>query len=221
MIKKEDYEKIVGKRIRYDILYKYETVVKIIKKYKKGKLKVLDVGCGYGIFCFYADRKWFVYGVDSDEERISRARKIKLKNCVFIKADAEKLKLKKKFDAIVALDILEHLKRPEKCLEKIYGMLKDDGIFIVSNPNRHSLWAVLFDNKIIKLETHRNYWSPEEFGRMAEEFGFRLVEVVPRPLFSEGIGWILPDYRIIVKLDDKLGKIFPKLCTGWFLILKK
>lgn len=220
LISKKTYESIVGKKIRYDILYKYETAVRLIKKHKKGRLKILDIGCGQGILSFYISKNWQLYGIDADEDRIRRAGKIKFKNAKFSVADAENLSFNFKFDVILALDIIEHLKHPEKCLKKISKLLKKGGILIVSNPNKHSMWE-LFLNKWLHLEDHRHYWSPDEFDSMTKVFGLELREVLPRPVFSESIGWLMRDYRRILDFDDRLGRRFPKLATGWFLVFKK
>lgn len=220
MISKELYEDTVGKRIRYDILLKYETVSNLIRKYKKGNLKILDVGCGYGFLPFFADKHWIIYGIDVDEERIRRARNFKHKNAVFMKGDAENLKSDKKFDVIITLDVIEHLNHPEKYLKLVSKTLKKDGIFIVSNPNRHSFWTLMFDNRFIRLEKHQQYWSSEEFVKMAKKVGFEMMEVLPRPFFGEAIGWLLKDYRRVLKFDLRLGKLFPNNCTGCFLVFK-
>jgi len=220
MIDKKTYEEIVGKNIRYEILYRYETIRRLIKKYKKDNLKILDIGCGHGFLPFFAEKNWIIYGIDNDEERIRRARKIQHKNAIFKKGDAENFNLNKKFDVILALDVIEHLNHPEKCLKLISKHLYDDGIFIVSNPNRHSFWTLFFDNRFIRLENHKHYWSSEQFAKMAEKFGFKLVEILPRPFFGEAIGWFIKDYRPFLKYDNYLGKLFPNNCTGCFLVFK-
>lgn len=228
MITPKQYEKIVGKRIRYDILLKYETAVKLIKKHTfKGKnyqMKILDVGCGHMLFCFFADKRWTVVGLDNDKNRIKKANAIKRKNTYFYNDDIENEKSffyidKHQFDIVLCLDVLEHLNHPERALKNIYKRLDDDGILIVSNPNKYSFWNVL--NNIFHLEDHKYYWSPEKFTEMAGKFGFELVEVAPRPLLSEGIGFALKDYRKIEKLDIKLGRLLPRFTTGWFLVFRK
>jgi SAM-dependent methyltransferase len=218
-ISKKQYEDIVGKRIRYDILFKYETATRLIRKYKKGKLKILDIGCGQGIFAFFADKNWSLFGVDSDKDRIERAKKIKRKNTRFLLGDVENFRLREKVDVVLALDIIEHLDHPEKCIRLVSKYLKNDGVFIVSNPNRYSVWNVM--NNIVHLEDHKHYWSPNQFGKMAGKSGFAMVDVIPRPLFSEGIGWAMDDYRRFLNIDKKLGSLLPKICTGWFLVFRK
>ena len=218
-ISKETYEEIVGKRIRYDILYKYETAYRLIRKYKKGKLKILDVGCGHGIFAFFADKNWILYGIDLNKDRIEKAKKIKRKNVQFFLKNVEEFNLNKKVDVVLALDVIEHLDHPEKCIKLISKNLNKNGVLIVSNPNRYSTSNVL--NNIVHLENHKHYWSPKQFAEMVSKYGFKLIEVLPRPLFSEGIAWAINDYRWFLNFDNKLGSLLPRFCTGWFLVFKK
>jgi len=255
LISKKDYERIIGKRIRYDVVLKSQTAAELIKKYKKGKLKILDIGSGHGLITFFLEKEWEYYGIDVDEERLRRSKKIKLKNVKFFLRDAENFNFKHKFDVILALDIIEHLGHPKKCIKLVSEHLDDDGIFIVSNPNKHGLWAFFFDskNKTSKITTfifnlnfvqnllkkkklmenwedkyykkglheHKHHWSPKEFAEMTKKYGLNLIEVLPRPVFSEGIGWLIKDYRRFQNLDSNLGRLFPQFATGWFLVFRK
>jgi 2-polyprenyl-3-methyl-5-hydroxy-6-metoxy-1,4-benzoquinol methylase len=220
MLDKKTYEKIVGKRIRYEILYRYETVKKLINKYKSGKLSVLDIGSGHGFLPFFLDKSWNINGIDFDPERVRRANQIKHKNAFFTTGDAENFNLHKKFDVVLALDVIEHLDHPEMCIKNVSKHLNKDGIFIVSNPNRRSFWTLLFDNRFIRLENHKHYWTPKQFASMAARYGFKMIEVLPRPFFGEAAGWMIKDYRPFLKYDNYLGKKFPNNCTGCFLVFK-
>lgn len=217
MITPKQYEKIVGKRIRYDILLKYETATKLIKKYKTNQLKILDIACGHGLIPFFADKNWIIYETDIDENRLKAAQKVKHKNTFYYKFDAENFDFLDKVDVILALDVIEHLNNPEKALKNIYNCLKDDGILIVSNPNRYSLWNIL--NNLFHLEDHKHYWNPDSFIKMADKF--EIMEVLPRPLLSEGIGWFVNDYRKLQNIDSSLGRLLPSFATGWFLVFRK
>lgn len=43
-----------------------------------------------------------------------------------------------KFDVVVSFETIEHLERPEKFLEEVSRILKDDGLLIISTPVRES-----------------------------------------------------------------------------------
>jgi SAM-dependent methyltransferase len=238
MLTSKQYESITGKRIRYEMLEKFEMTREIIDRYKTDKLSVLDLACGHGLFTFYLKSDWTYTGVDLDEDRINRCS---ILNRKFIKADVQTFN-EGKYDVILALDIIEHLTNPKDCLSNIYDMLNDDGIFIVSNPNKNGVWGLLWDNepfdKLIaplvkfymkrstenyedkyydsKLNLHKNHWNPSQFSDMASDF--ELIEAVNRPMFLDGIGFLFKDSRPFLKLDRRLGKVLP---TGWFLVFRK
>ncbi|MFH0829542.1 MAG: class I SAM-dependent methyltransferase [Candidatus Aenigmatarchaeota archaeon] len=219
MMDASTYEKITGTKVRYDILYKYESVSDMVRKYGKGDIDLLDVGCAFGIFSFFADKGWKIHGIDRNPERIAKAKRSTLGNATFNVGDAETFETGKKFDVVIALDIIEHLVHPDACLKRISDSLKREGLLVVSNPNYFSAWNVL--NFFFRLEDHRHWWNPSEFVRMAEKHGFTLLEMKPRPMLSEAIGWAIRDYRPFYGLDKKLGSLFPRFSTGWFLVFRK
>src|SRR5262249_61606878 len=47
------------------------------------------------------------------------------------------------FDAVVALEVLEHLPNPRAFLERAATLLKPDGALLLTMPNRHRVFAVL------------------------------------------------------------------------------
>ena len=81
----------------------------------KGK-KVLDVGCGTGLFAWSAAKKGAnVTGIDFSEEAIKIAKKRQnIANLKFEKKDVKEIK--EKFDVIVSIGTLEHMDNPLKIL---------------------------------------------------------------------------------------------------------
>ncbi len=119
---------------------------------KKGKL--LDVGCGDGMFLMEAQRVGFdVYGVDFNEKRIRIARKkFNVRNVYTMGLDefvnfAKERRLT--FDAITFFDVLEHQDDPMRFLEMTKELLKPGGWVAGGVPHRDRLWA----NKERKLSS--------------------------------------------------------------------
>lgn len=88
---------------------------------KQGKL--LDIGCGHGLFLERAKNVGFeVWGTDFDEKSIKCAKKRGLENVYnfssedFVNFAKEK---KLKFDVIVFNAVLEHLDRPKIFIDNI------------------------------------------------------------------------------------------------------
>ncbi|MDI6825972.1 MAG: class I SAM-dependent methyltransferase [Candidatus Aenigmarchaeota archaeon] len=167
---------------------------------------ILDIGCGCGLLTLILSEKWNVIGINVNKDRLNIARKI------------VKIDFKEKFDLILALDILEHLKYPNKSLKKIHNHLKSNGLLIVSIPNKSSFWEVL--NLFLKLEEHKHYWKPNEFKILLQKYGFELIDFYPRPMFGESLGF-LPFYKNFLLVDILLGKMTPAIATGWVFAFRK
>jgi SAM-dependent methyltransferase len=93
--------------------------------------KVLDIGCYDGFFLEYiCNGKGFGYEIDL--EAIKEARKRGVMILSTLDTDF-------KFDIIVCMEVLEHLKYPEKMVETIKRLARDR--IIISLPNECNLWT--------------------------------------------------------------------------------
>lgn len=63
-----------------------------------------------------------------------------------ITSDCEDLNLHSKWDYILFCNCIEHLKNPKKALNKIYDLLKNDGVVIMSSPGIYPLHYDPIDN---------------------------------------------------------------------------
>ncbi len=115
-----------------------------IKK-RKGKVKVLDVGCSYGTDIFMlnmsVDRSRVEFhGVDISQTAVRIANKLARMrgdiNCKFFVRDANRLEMNEKYDIIISSETIEHLKSPLKALINMKNILKDDGAIIKTTPNQ-------------------------------------------------------------------------------------
>lgn len=104
--------------------------------------RVLDVGCGDGLFLGMLNKKGFeAYGVDMSEDGVRKCREKGLDAVVY---DASRGKLpfdNNVFDSVSLLDILEHLYDPQDLLQEVVRVSKK--YVIVSVPNFNSLPARL------------------------------------------------------------------------------
>lgn len=110
-----------------------------VSQFVKNKT-VLDVACGngYGSSLLNQAGSNLVVGVDSSPEAINYAQKnYAEKGLKFIKANALNLPFNKKtFDIVVSLETIEHLDNPDKFLREIKRVLRNNGLLILSTPNR-------------------------------------------------------------------------------------
>jgi SAM-dependent methyltransferase len=99
---------------------------------------VLDIGCGPGVVAkALAARGCKVWGVEVDPRRADLARNY----CVEVReSDVETVNLAAAFpgmafDAVLFLDVLEHLRDPEAALAEAAAVLAPGGIVLLSIPN--------------------------------------------------------------------------------------
>jgi len=108
--------------------------------HQKEKGLLLDVGCSHGAYSFELARMGFkVIGIDTNEESISVAQNIKghlgLQNVNFLHIDILSNNFsEKKFNFIIILETLEHIKEDGKVIQEFNRILKDNGAIIISVP---------------------------------------------------------------------------------------
>jgi SAM-dependent methyltransferase len=185
-------------------------ISEFINKYCKNK-DILDLGCGYGRYIGIIGKcAKNVTGLDNSVRWLDYARQHH-PGIEFILGDARAISLKKEFDAIVSIGLLEYVDRG-KVLKEIYRLLKPDGICIISVPNKYSFSRV----PVILYRRLLNKNGPQEpsFGQMASLFkknGFKIVECK----MDDGLIW-LPGF-----LDRLIGLKTYSALEGMFKIFGK
>lgn len=101
---------------------------------------VLDIACGtgYGAKILAQRGAEKVFALDIDKEAIQKANEnFGEKNIEYIVGDCLDTHFAdKKFDLVVSFETIEHLKNQEKFLDELKRILKEDGIVILSTPNK-------------------------------------------------------------------------------------
>ena len=104
------------------------------------KINILDIGCGGGLLSEPMNRLGAnVTGIDASINNIKiaklHAKKNKL-NINYICTSPEKLKIKKKFDVILNMEIVEHVEDIDFFLESCSKLLKKNGLMFVATINK-------------------------------------------------------------------------------------
>lgn len=150
--------------------------------------KVLELGCNEGYFSkTLKDKGCHVTGVEILEEAGKKAAKI----CdAFIQGDldasgwAQGLK-DGSFDTIVAMDVLEHLRWPEKVLKETRRLLSSEGQLVLSIPNIAHASVILellqgrFDYRSLGIldKTHLHFYTLQSLKSLLGSTGYGIEAV--------------------------------------------
>ena len=138
------------------------------------KPDVLDLGCGTGVVLRELADWARPTGLDMSDLALGYCRTRSLDR--LIQGDGSKLPIRERqFDAIIGLDIFEHIEDDKAAFAEAYRVLKPGGILVLSVPAFRALWGP----HDIALHHFRRYRANEIRNRM-EEAGF----VVRRSTYS-------------------------------------
>ena len=115
--------------------FKLNSTVKPLKK-----IDILDIGCGGGLLTEPMCRLGAnVVGIDASQKNIDIAKFHAKKNRLKINymcATPESLKIKKKFDVILNMEIIEHVEDVNFFLKKSSELLKKNGLMFIATLNK-------------------------------------------------------------------------------------
>jgi 2-polyprenyl-3-methyl-5-hydroxy-6-metoxy-1,4-benzoquinol methylase len=148
-------------------------------------IKVLDAGCGNGSLARQLSEKGFdVVGMDLEESGIVQARR----SCPSIRFEVASVYdnmsslFGRQFDAVVSLEVIEHLYDPRQFVTRVQECLRPGGMFVLSTPYHGYLKNVLialageFDAHTAALVDggHIKFWSQRTLSSLLEQNGFRV-----------------------------------------------
>jgi len=187
--------------LRYDAIFarlchklKFRKSLKILLKYKK-RGRILDMGCAYGIFANWFQKRGFeVVGCDISQFAIRKGKRISPKLKLVINDVENGINFKdSSFDIIIAFEILEHCKNLRGILREMRRILKEDGIACITVP-------VLEYSSPERDETHFWYLRTSDWIKIFEKNGFSVLEV--------------QNYL------KSLSKLLPNICSNFFICKK-
>ena len=146
----------------------------ILENFSSGK--ILDVGCYRGDFLITLPEIYERFGIEPSES----ARQIAIKRGVKIIASSiEEFQVNnQRFDAIVLIDVIEHLVHPFESLRILGGALLPGGILIISTGNTDSLpWRLLRNEYWYYFLDHISFFNRAWFEWVAKKLSLRLESV--------------------------------------------
>ena len=115
--------------------FKIKSTIRPLKK-----IDLLDIGCGGGLLSEPIYRLGAnVVGIDASKKNIEVAKFHAKQNHLkinYICSSPEKLKIKKKFDVILNMEIVEHVEDMNFFIKKSSELLKKDGLMFIATLNK-------------------------------------------------------------------------------------
>lgn len=191
---------------------------------KSQNLLLLDVACGDGYLSKYFENFEY-HGIDFAKEQVQKAKKRKLKVICYDLTKKWPYK-DKKFDVLLASEIIEHVFDTDFFLSECNRVLKPGGIIILTTPNICSLGArikMLFGKRPPAIECragknnagHIRAFSYADLKELFEDNSFAVEK-------TKGSILYLPILSLISqKACIKLADIFPKLSAGFIIRARK
>ena len=126
------------------IQYIKENIIKNFNLQKNNEplsgINILDIGCGGGLLSEPMSRLGAsVTGIDASEKNIQIAKLHSKKNKLkinYICSSPERINVKKKFDVILNMEIVEHVEDIELFLKSSSNLLKKNGLMFIATINK-------------------------------------------------------------------------------------
>jgi SAM-dependent methyltransferase len=143
----------------------------------KGPKRVLDVGCGDGRFLEvlrdFGSKDWELVGVDFDPEAVERCR---ARGFTAYQKRVEDMATEDgTFDAVVMLQLIEHVEDPVVLSRRVFSLLRPGGVFVVETPNLAGWDYALFRKRWwghYHFPRHFHLFSKGSLERMLKGAGF-------------------------------------------------
>ena len=142
--------------------------------------KILDIGCNGGFFLNKLPNTFEKYGLDVDKEAIEFGKKnFDFKENLIHDSFLHENYAEDFFDAIILRGTIEHLTNPHLYVQKIFKILKGNGIvFIIATPNIDSISAKIFKKHwtLFHPIQHISHFSVKNLKLLFEKYNLKLYK---------------------------------------------
>lgn len=158
--------------------------------------KLLDAGCGTAVLLEMArERGWEIAGAEVSPWAARRAAdrlgiSVRVSNLEDMPYPPES------FDAIAAIEVIEHTPAPTVFLANTHKMLKKNGTLLLSTPNAGSIFRVIQGKEWFQLrpDEHLQLFRTDNLSMLLREAGFKNLKLYYKQFYSMGKALRIPAY---------------------------
>jgi SAM-dependent methyltransferase len=147
-----------------------EILFDVLKKHLSPTAKILDVGCNTGVLVGKLQERGIdAYGTDLSEEAIAYGKERGTKK-LFVATGESQPFADATFDAVMALDVIEHIDDDCGALKEMRRVLKPGGILIIKVPAFKFLWGLQDE-----VAHHKRRYTRPMLTSLIKNIGFDIV----------------------------------------------
>ncbi len=186
---------------RAELAEEFRQVVRLLEQTGLSKGRLLEMGCAYGYFLDEAAGRFDVRGVElADHARLScQARGLQV--AASIEDDA--VRAAAPYDAVVMLDVIEHLPEPAQTLRAVAQLIRPGGRLVLTTGDFGSLGARALGRRwrLMTPPQHLWFFTVQALSRCLQRAGFKVQAVshpskrVPLSLIAFQLGRMLGSRR--------------------------
>lgn len=194
---------------------KKEIIVSFLEQYipLKSDRTILDAGCGAGLMLNNLKKFGKTYAMDFSEDAVDFSKKV-------FDGEIKRGWLpdnfpypNQKFDAIICLDVIEHIDDDLKSLEVLKQHLSDNGIMILTVPALQFLWSKWDD-----LNHHKRRYDKNQLKDVILKAGFQIDKIsYYNSLLFIPIAIVRIVKNILNNDSDKSDTDLPSKPVNWLL----
>lgn len=166
--------------------------------------RILDIGCGDGLFFPRLQEFGAVEGVEPSAELVNPANP--LRDRIYLCPFDDEFNPGKQYSLVLMLDVLEHLADPVRALRHVCDLLDANGTLLITVPAFMALWT---NHDVVNH--HFTRYTKATLRRVSEEAGLRIVE--ERYLYH----WTCPA-KVAMGIAERAFRLRPKparVPLGW------